>query len=72
MGQEGTERDGRCSRYDRYKIIEVWEYRNVGMEIWDTKELDKTGQDTVGYKYEECMMGRRHKRTVGRKRGRGD
>ena len=66
---------GRCSGYDRHgrygrhKIIEVWEYRNVGMGIWDTKELDKTGQDTEGMKNEGRKQGRREGRK-GSKEGR--
>ena len=49
----------KVKKYGRYKIIEVWEYRNLGMGIWDTKELDKTGQDTEGMKNEGRKQGRR-------------
>ena len=67
-GKEGSVviMGGAGGRHGRYKIIEVWEYRNVGMGIWDTKELDKTKQDTEGMKNE----GRREERKQGRKEGR--
>ena len=56
---------------ERKEGKEVWEYRNVGIGIRDTKELDKTGQDTEGMKNEGRKQGRRERRKEGQGRKKG-
>jgi len=52
----------------KHEIIKVWEYNNIGMGIWDTKELDETGQDTEGMKNEGRKQGRGNGSKEGRPR----